>query len=55
MFYFVIINCRFYFYTCDNFIEVTLGSFLIYSILLCILSCLSKEENSGNKFLDKDS
>ena len=36
------------------FIEQTLQYFIIYSILLYILSCLSKDEDLLNKFLDKD-
>ena len=36
------------------FIELTLQYFINNSILLYILSCLSKDEDSLNKFLDKD-
>lgn len=49
------INCKFYSYIVDDVIELTLKSFLIYSIFLYTLSRLGKDENSSNKFLDKDS
>ena len=48
------INCKFYSYIVDDVIELALKSFLVYSIFLYTLSRVGKDENSWNKFLDKD-